>query len=83
MFQRFLNSFDEMPRSHAETISDKFRIHEGHSATIENERLPSFAQFKIMAESVSGDEKIPFTRIHVEDQKTDIEKSPFDFFFWF
>ncbi len=77
MFQRFLNSFDEMPRSHAETISDKFRIHEGYAATIENERLSDFAQFKLMVESVSGDEKIPFTRIQVKDQNVEIDKESF------
>ncbi len=83
MFQRFLNSFDEMPRSHSETILDKYRIHDGHAATIENERLPNFAQFKVMVESLSGDEKKPFTRMQVKDQNVEHEKSPFDFFFGF
>ncbi len=65
MFQAFLNSFDNMPRSHTETILDKYRIHDGHAVTEVNERLPDFAQFKLMVESVSGEEKIPFIKIYV------------------
>ncbi len=57
MFQRFINSFDNMPRTHTETILDKYRIHDGHAFTEVNERLPDFAQFKLMVESVSGEEK--------------------------
>ncbi len=47
-----------MPRSHTETILDKYRIHDGHAVTEVNEKLPDFAQLKLMVESVSGEEKI-------------------------